>query len=336
MPRKRPGIIRRLLGWLGFHLIAFAASITVVPRPDVILVPSPLLSVGVLAWLLGCFRGSRFIYNVQELYPDLAVKLGVLRNPAVIGVLRFLEKFVYAKAAAVTVIGYGMRHQVVHKGVPEAKVHLIPNFVDTDDLQPLSKHNRFSISHGVTDCFVVSYAGNMGLAQGLETLLETAHILQDERNIRFMFIGGGVSRLFLEEEAEARGLSNTIFVPHQSYTLVPQIYGASDVCIVPMVEVISTDAVPSKVFRIMACSRPVLAITDPASDLARVVNEARAGVVVQPGSARAVADAILALFKSSETSRSMGENGRRYAVQNVSRQMITGRYVQLIEKIIAA
>jgi colanic acid biosynthesis glycosyl transferase WcaI len=328
--RKRGGFAGRMLGWLRFHVLGFVAALVAVPRPGVVLVPSPLLTAGVLGWLVARLRRAAFVYNVQELYPEFAVKVGQLKNPLVIRMLLALERFVYRRAAAVTVIGEGMRRAVVSKGVPAARVHLIPNFVDTAELAPRERDNAFRREVGLGDAFVVSYAGNMGYAQGLDALLEAAALLRGERDIVVLFVGGGVLRESLMREAEARGLSNVRFVPHQPYARVPEIYAASDACVVAMIGGMAAEAVPSKFLRIMACGRPVLAMTDPASDLAREVNEAGAGIVVAADRPDQIASAIRALRDDPARCRAAAAAGRRAAETRYARPIVTARYAALL------
>lgn len=320
----------RLSGWLRFHVLGLIAALRLGRRPDVIIVPSPLLSLGVVAWAIGIVTGARYVYNVQELYPDLAVQLGKLRNPVLIGALRLLAQFVYRTAAAITVITPRMRSKLLARGVPESKLHYIPNFVDVDDLAPLDKANDFSREHGLAERFVVEYAGNMGHAQGLEVLLEAAAELRDDAGILFLFVGGGVGKDRLVEVAAGMRLPNVMFLPHQPYSRVPQIYAACDLAVVPLLASIEADAVPSKVYRIMACERPVLAIASPESDLAQIVGDAGAGIVVPPDPA-AIARAIreYSLLDPAARKRA-GRSGREYVLQTVARAKITAQYGRLV------
>ncbi len=331
MPRRREGVRSRLMGWLGFHAIGLYGALRFLERPDVIIIPSPLLSSAVVGWCLGVATGARYIYNVQELYPDLAIQLGKLRNPALIGLLRLLERFVYRTASAVTVISRGMEEKLLARGVGRGKLHYVPNFVDLDEIAPLGAENEFGREHGLSGAFVASYAGNMGHAQRLDVLLEAADLLRNERSIVFLLVGNGVAMEALKRTAAHRQLPNVKFVGHQPFARVPQIYAASTVSIVPLLETIGADAIPSKVYRIMAAARPVLVIAARDSELATIVRAAEAGVVVGPDPV-AVADAIRQLAAMGERGRTrLGEAGRAYALQHVARPIVTGRYAQLVE-----
>jgi len=334
MPKKGKNVLFRLSAWCGFHQVSMVAGMTVVPRPDVILAPSPPLTIGVCAWILGKYHRAPFIYNVQEIYPDIAVRLGALRNQWMIRTLQGLETFVYRKAARITVIAPRMHQRLLEKGVPPDKLEVIPNFVDIGDLSPQPKDNGFSRRHGIHDKFTVSYAGNIGPAQGLESFIEAAIQLRGEPGIHFMMMGDGILREPLKKRVDQLGLSNFTFLPQQPYSMMAQIYAASDVCLVPQAVETGCDAVPSKVYRIMACARPVLATTDPESDLAHLVVEAGCGVTVSPKTPSDLADVILKACRDQARWREMGLAGRTHVVKHYSRRAVTGRYHDLIQRVI--
>jgi len=335
MPHKGSNVFLRLLAWTGFHKLSTLVGLTIVSRPDIVIAPSPPLTIGVSAWIIGMLRGAPFIYNVQEIYPDIAIRLGALRNVMTIRFLYALERFVYKKAAIVTVIAPKMRQNLLLKRVPDDKVEVIPNFVDVADLYPLPKVNPFSQKYSIHDKFVVSYAGNYGVPQGLNTFLEAAHILRHDSDIRFMMIGDGMQREHLRHRIEALGLNDFLFLPHQPFSLVPHIYAASDANLVPQTHEAGFEAVPSKVYRIMACARAVIAVTDPSSDLAQLVNEARCGIVARPGSAQELARVIRWAYEHKKEWLEMGKAGHLHISQTYTRTAITERYDRLIRNILA-
>jgi colanic acid biosynthesis glycosyl transferase WcaI len=301
----------------------------------VVLVCSPPLTIGLSAWLIGLAHRAPFVYIVQELYPDIAVRLGVLRNRSLLRVLYALERFVYRRAARVTAIAPGMRRRLLEKGVPGEKAILIPNFVDTSRLAPLPKDNPFARERGLVDSFVVSYAGNMGLAQGLETLLDAARLLREEPGIRFLILGEGVLRDALQQRVRDEVLNNVLFLPHQPFERMAEVYGTSDLNLVPLAAEAGGDALPSKVYRILACARPILALADEGSDLAAFVRETGCGLVVPPARPRELAEALRAVARDGGA---LAERVReRYAavVAAYTRPEVTGRYRRLLEGLAA-
>lgn len=327
---------KRVVGWTLFHVVGFFVGWAVAPTRSVVIVPSPLLTAGLVGAVVARLRRGRLIYNVQELYPDLAVRTGRLTNPISKFLLYRIEHAVYTLASAVTAITPGMIRTIATKGVPKDKLSFVPNFVDTNFLCPQPKCNDFARRHGFHDAFVVSYAGNMGPTQGLEDLLEAADELSDCPSLRVVLVGDGPSQPALKALAATRHLTNVSFVPHQPYGLVPQIYGSSDLCIVPLLEGVEGDALPSKVLRIMACGRPVLAICDPKSDLAALVRDSGGGLIVGRRTRGAVAQAIRTAMENPARLKAMGEAGRQYVAEHFGRAAVTGEYSRLVQAVSSA
>jgi colanic acid biosynthesis glycosyl transferase WcaI len=333
IPRKGKNKLFRIVAWLGFHVTSTLAGISMRFKPDVILTPSPPLTIGVSAWLLGLWYNCPFIYNVQEIYPDLAVNLGVLRSTFIIKLLQKLEYFVYSKAKVLTPISESMANRILAKGVPKDKIRVIPNFVDTNDFHPLPKANKFSRQYGLHDKFVISYAGNMGKPQGLDTLLEAAHLLRHESRIHFLLMGDGSERVSLIEQAKRLQLPNITILPYQHHSLMVEAYATADASFVSQAPGTSSDGIPSKVYRIMACARPVIACTDTDSDLARLVTNVDGGVVVQSGDARSLSDAIWHAFIQRDAWLEKGLKARSSILQGYSRPIISTLYHELINEV---
>jgi colanic acid biosynthesis glycosyl transferase WcaI len=335
MPAGRDRLGRRIRGWVGFHLLGFLLALRGVPAPDVIIVPSPLLTAGAVAWAITKLRGGSYVYNVQELYPDLAIEMGRVRNPLLIGLLRSLERSVYSRSAAVVGISRRICERVLARGVPPEKVHLIPNFVDLNHLAPLPRDNDFAREHDLADAFVVSYAGNIGHAQGLETVLDAAELADMQVPPLYVLIGDGVLHGRIAGQIHDRRLTNVIRIAHQPYARIPEIYAASDVCLVPLLGQLSGSALPSKIFRVMACARPVIALCSPDSELAELVRAAGAGMVVPPGRPVLLAEAVMKLADDPELRIGMGRSGRAFVEREYTRAAVTQRYARLIERIVA-
>jgi len=332
MPKKGASVVLRALSWLLFHTLSTLLALTLT-RPHVVIAPSPPLTIGANAWLIGLLRRCPYIYNVQEIYPDAAIALGALHNPMLIRILYVLERFVYLRAARVTIIAPHMRARLIQKGTPPDKLNVIPNFVDADELAPLPKDNPFSRKYGVADKFVISYAGNMGPAQQLETFVEAAEHLKDEPRIRFMMMGDGILREKLHGLVIEKKLDNFIFLPYQPYSLMRQIYAASDLSLVPQAEGISDIAVPSKVYRIMACGRPVLAVAVRDSDLGDLLRTSGAGLLVTPGRPVELAAAVRAASHDPEHMTLMGEAGRSHVAARYTRQAVAAQYDKVIGEV---
>lgn len=330
MPAKGRNKIYRAVTWMWFHLVSTGVALVVGRKPSVVLAPSPPLTIGLCAWLVATLRGARFIYNVQEIYPDVAVNLGIIRNKAVIGVMKWIEAFVYRRARFITVISRRMCDNLERKGVPDHKLRLVPNFVDIGDFTPGEKDNPFARQYDLQRSFVIGYAGNMGKPQHLELLIEAAQLLRERQGIKLLMMGNGSEYSRLEDMA--KGLSNVRFIPQQPYTLMPLAYAAMDVCYVPQAPGTSADGIPSKVYRILSAARPVLAYTDDHSDVAALVREARAGVVVTESKASALAEAISSLADAGTQCAVMGKRGREFVQQRYERHVVSSAYNELVNQ----
>jgi colanic acid biosynthesis glycosyl transferase WcaI len=334
MPRKGKQKLYRMLTWVSFHIISTLVGIVSVPRPQIILCPSPPLTIGLSAWFLARFHRARFIYNVQEIYPDVAINLEAVRNQWVINRLYWLEQFVYGKAARMSVISLRMKNKLMQKGVPEGKLALIPNFVDVKDFSPLARDNEFSRKHGFSDKFLVSYAGNMGRPQHLETLVLAAAELRKQTAIHFLFMGEGTETEALRQLAASLRLENVTFLGQQPYSLMPLAYAAIDASYVPQAIGTSADGVPSKVYRIMASARPVIACTDPDSDLANLISDAKCGYVITSHDPVKLGQAIACAAADADAWRLLGANGREHVMEHYERSRVVDRYDSLISEVL--
>jgi colanic acid biosynthesis glycosyl transferase WcaI len=192
---KGKKIFARVMDYLTFHVMSTLSSLVLGGAYDVVLAPSPPLTTGLFAAFLAMLRSAPLIYNVQEIYPDIAVSMGLLRNRLLIRILEGLERFIYRRAHTVVVISDKFRDRLLEKGVPERKIHVIPNFVDVEFIQPAPRGNAFAAEHGLEDRFVVLYAGNIGLTQDFETMLAAAKKLEALKDVCFLVVGDGASPL---------------------------------------------------------------------------------------------------------------------------------------------
>lgn len=333
IPVKGSRVGARLLDYLRFHAISTAAGLTVARDYDVILAPSPPLTIGLSAWILSLLRRVPFIYNVQEIYPDVAVSLGLLRSRPLIKLLEGLERFIYGRSTHISVISEWFRRRLQAKGVPADKLVVIPNFVDTDFMQPGPRLNPFSRTHRLDGKFVVLYAGNIGLTQGFETILAAADHLADQPAVQFVIVGDGTRRDWLAGQLAAQPRPNVTLLPYQPRSLVPHIYASSHLCLVPLKRGTAQETFPSKIYTIMAAGRPVIASADPDSELAWVVEAANCGWAVPPDEAAALAQAVRHAYQDQSTLRQKGQNGRHYVTAHHSRRAVALQYHALVQRL---
>lgn len=330
-PGKK-SMVNRLVSYVSFNALAAITATFSRAQWDVILCPNGSFFTGLTAWLVGKVKGVPFIYNVQDLYPDVPIRAGQLRNPQAIATLRAIERFMYRKAAYITVIAPSIRDNLVSKGVPSEKISIIPNFVDTDFIRPLPKANSFGHQHGLSDKFVITHAGNLGYVYDLDTMLNAASLLSSQKDILFLIVGNGVAKAELEKKAHESKLENVQFMPFQPHESLPWLRAASDVQVSLYKNGAAIDSFPSKVYEIMASGRPLLASSDDESGVERLVKTAECGLCVRPGDAKNLAEAILNLYRNPSLRETMGQRGRRYAEENHSKHAIVARYHDLLHR----
>lgn len=332
MPNKNCSKWLRVISWLIFHGFSTVVGLCIRFKPDVIFVPSPPLSMGVNAYVLGGLLGAKYIYNVQELYPDIAVNLGIVRNRVVIRLLSAAERFIYNHAAAVTTITDSIDNKVRQRCRQPSAVHMVPNFVDLTEIIEVERNNAFSKMYHIADSFVVTYAGNLGVPQNLMMLVEMAVLLKDRRNIVFMIIGDGSEKDRLMSIVQEKELPNIHVVDYQPISMMPCIYATTDVFYVGQQPEAHADGIPSKIYRIFGNKKPILAVTAGDSDLANCIRQAKGGVIVTDNDPGALADTVVSLSESPERVRKYGNNGYAY-VQKFSRTSVSRSYDQLIRSV---
>ena len=331
--KDKANLVQRVLGYGSFHVLSLLRML-ILPRHDILLVPSPPLSNGVIANIFRRFKGTPFIYNVQDIWPDVIVRAGMVKNESTIRRLERMEAYVYRHASHMTVLSDGFRQNLLNKGVPPEKITVIPNFVDSEFITPQMKDNVFSRELGLQDKFVVLFAGNMGFSQGLETVLDAAEVLQANENIQFLMIGNGAGRSSAEEYLSALRLRNVRFLPYQQREMLPYIYGAADVCVVPLRRGFAAESVPSKLFTIMGASKPAIAAVDRGSETWDLLERTRAGICVEPENPTDLAEAILHYYRAPDARRIAGENGRKCVEREFCPKVIADRYLEVMHSLV--
>jgi colanic acid biosynthesis glycosyl transferase WcaI len=331
-------MVGRALWQFGGAWALFLAGLGL-PKADAAIVYSPPLPLGLTAWGLKKLQGLPFILNVQDLFPQSIIDLGLLRNRWLIRFFEEMERFVYRRANIITVHSEGNREHVMRKldkGQAE-KVKVIPNWVDVHFIQPGPRMNWFREAHGLGDAFVVSFAGVLGYSQDLDVVLDAARILEDggwRSEILFLIVGDGVERPRLEAKARQMGLNNVRFLPMQPREKYPAVLHASDIGLATLHAEVRTPVVPSKILSIMAAGRPVVAAMNLDGDGPRLIAEARCGLCVPPEDPRALAEAILQLYHDASLREELGRNGRRYVEKYLSLEACVERYEQLLRQVI--
>jgi glycosyltransferase involved in cell wall biosynthesis len=277
---------------------------------------------------MGIFWRAPFIFNVADLWPDVIVDGGFMRDGWIIRCLRRLEQWSYRRAAHVNAVTDSMLRTLREKkSVPGEKLLFLPNGVDTRKFCPSLPDKHLNEKFGLTGKQVVLWAGTLGYAHGLDKVLEAAKLLQGEKTIHFLFVGDGSARQDLLRLLQDLRLTNVTFCDPVSLEEVPAYYsisfcGLSSLIDIPLFE----GARPSKLFPVLASGKPLLFVGKGES--ARLIESAQAGLVVSPGDPAALAEAILHLARNPALCASLGENGRRFAEDHLDWSFLVSRWLR--------
>ncbi|WP_437821408.1 glycosyltransferase family 4 protein [Sorangium sp. So ce1078] len=324
--------LRRTLNYASFAASTAVLGPALSGRADVAWVHNPPPSLAVAASWLAALRGIPWVYEVQDLWPETAVASGMLGNPHVLAGIDRVNRALYRRAASLIVISPGLVRALSRKGVPADKVHLIPNWADDRIYQPVEPDPQLAAEHGLTGRFVVLFAGNMGAAQALSSVLDAAALLRDLDDVRFVMVGDGIDAPTLRRETEARALSNVVFIGQQPHERMPHLFALADVLLShlrrdPRFEI----TIPSKIPAYMAAARPVL--LGAGGDPADLIRDSGAGLVCEPEDPAALAGAVRRLRgMTPEARRAMGEAGRRYFLRWFTRDALVTRYEEVFAR----
>ena len=321
---------KRILNFASFALVASLLGPWLAGRPDVIHVYHPPGTIGLPAWFLSRLWRVPFTYEIQDMWPETLRATGMVNSERILAVMGSFAKWTYARAAAIRVISPGFRANLLGKGVPAAKIHVISNWIDTDTNCPVKPDQELAQRLGLTGRFNVMFAGTIGLAQGLESVLECASLLQDLPDVQFVLVGDGVALPQLQETARLRDLRSVRFLGRYPSDAMPGIYALADVLLIhlrddPLFRI----TIPHKVYDYLASGRPILAAV--AGDVADVVLSAQAGLACLPGNPQEMADAVRHFYCMPLADRQiMGDNGRRAACELYTRENLVSELANML------
>lgn len=325
------------------NLVTYSVSAclraTFVRRPDIVVAETdPFFLPLVGRWL--CWRyGCRFVAYLQDVYPDVAVAVGKVREGWLTRLLRSLLVAAYQAADRVVVLSRDMAERCARNGVDDDRLELVRNWVDVDAVRPVPvEQNSFRARHQLEGKFVVMYSGNMGVAHLLSPILEAAERLRDRDDIHFVLVGEGAQKQLLQDEATARNLTNICFLPYQPRGELADSLSAADVHVISMRDEVRGCVMPSKLYGILAVGRPIVALCPSDCELADVVREHRLGKVCEAventDDCAAFAGAIEELANMPAETRASGVRARELAVSEYHRRCQTERFRRVLRSVV--
>ena len=326
-PTRSKRILFRLLNYLSFVVSAAIIGSFALPVADVLIVESPPLFLSITGWWLSHLKSARMILNVSDLYPETAISLGLLQQAWLQKLFYWFEAWSYSVSSLVTGQTGGIVNSV-RRRFPNKTVYWLPNGVDLEQF-PI-KEKQQAQNH---DKFIIGYAGILGYAQDLDTVLEAARLLQEQTDIQFHFYGDGPLHDSFGEKADELGLENVEILGHRSHEEIVSLMQTWDVGFVPLADVpLMAGALPSKMFEMMGAGLPIL-LSAPQGEASALISRAKAGIWVEAGSPRTLADAIRGLRRDRKTCQQLGRNGMFYVAQHFDRSKIVENFISFLTRV---
>jgi glycosyltransferase involved in cell wall biosynthesis len=329
------GRVRRGLNFLSYMAAAGAAGSALRPRADVVIATSPQFFAGWAGVPVSRAHGAPFVLEIRDIWPDSITAVGALKEGRVIRALEELERALYDAADHIVAVGEGYRQNMIRKGVPAAKVDVVTNGVDADLFTPRPADAALRERLGLKpDAFVVTFAGTIGMASGLDVALGAARRLKEQGrdDVAFLLIGDGAVRADLETQARVQGLDNVVFTGLVARAELPDYLASSDACLVHFrkQELFST-ILPSKFFEDAAMEKPILLGFE--GDARAMLNEADCGIAFEPGNHAELAAAAVRLAGDRAEGARLGANGRRYVLEHFERRRLAHEYLEILERV---
>jgi glycosyltransferase involved in cell wall biosynthesis len=330
------GFVKKTLSHLSFMLSTLLFSVPRLRGVDVIIVSSPTFFVVMTVCVAHWLWRRPYVFEVRDLWPGVFVELGVIRNRPLIVLLEALEMFLYRRASLVVVVTESFRETLIARGLPAEHVRVVTNGVDLELFKP-NTAGAASLRKqlGFDTQFMVLYIGAHGISHALSRILDVAAKFTHQADVSFVFVGDGAEKQRLSKDAEARGLDNVRFFPSQSRETMTSWYGAADVVLVPLRNIALFETfIPSKMFEILACERPI--IGSVRGEARRILEQSEAALVVDPEDVDAIAESIQVLRSDPRRRESLATKGRIYVRARYDRRALASEYLRLLKGVTEA
>ena len=319
------------------NFISFAAAcrrrILQIPTPDVVVFETDPFLLPFVADRLHRRTNAKMIGYLQDIYPDIAVALGKIKDRGWVKRLRSKLFEVYSRCHAMVVLSEDMKGLLTEGGVTPRQIEVIPNWADSESIRPIEGENRFRADNGFQDKFLVMYSGNLGLTQRLENFVLAAKELSRDPDIAFAFIGRGARKAELQKMVSELELSNVSFFDYQPRSELCQSLSAADLHLIPLTGALSQCLMPSKLYGVLAAGRPYLTNALPASDLNQITVQHDVGITVAPDNIPAIVSAISELKADPERQQRMCKNARRVAESVFTKDQSILQFRDLLQRL---
>lgn len=330
------GAVKRVLNYVSYFVKSLLAAMRL-PKPDVVIATSPQIFCGYVGVWYKRLRRVPLVMEIRDIWPESMFAVGANVPKIGIWMLEIIEKAMYRKCDKLVTVGQGYFDRLAEKGVPKEKMSIVMNGTDLAVYSPREKNMELLKKYGLDGKFVVSYIGTVGMACGLEVVLEAAEILgrkehKDRKEVVFVVVGDGAHRERLEEEAKKRGLANVVFTGRQPKSSMPDWVSSSDASLVHLKKTeLFTTVMPSKIFESAGCKRPIIMGVDGYAK--KLVMDAHAGLDMTPESADSLVECVEKLVGDPELCNQLGENAYNNIAKVHNRDKQAEDYINILQEI---
>jgi glycosyltransferase involved in cell wall biosynthesis len=325
-PSQEKKFFKRLLTYFSFVLTSLFGLIQA-GEYDLIIVHSPPLFTGISALMINFIKKTPFVFSVSDLWPQVVVDLGKVKNKLVIKASEWLEQLIYKKAWKIIAVSEGIHRAIVDKGIPEEKVTYLPNGVNVEVFSPRKKKKELVEKYNLENRRTFLYAGNFGYAFDVQSILKAAQILEKKgENISFLLVGNGPEKSELMRKAREMNLNNVHFIEPQPVDVISDYYALSTATLVPMKKSKFPERhKPARLYASMSCKKPIIYCGN--GEPVKMINEAKCGIVVEPENPWSLVEAILKLSRNPKLAEKLGENGREYVLKHYTWNYLISRWL---------
>ncbi len=333
-PAENQRRIRRTLSFISFMLSCILFSPFIKKKPTLVVASSPQIFTAFGGYILSRLFRVPFVMEVRDLWPQSISAVGAMKKSFLLNTVDYLVQHLYQHASAIVALTMSFKAEIVAQGVDEKKIFYVPNGISEDYLEsslPAQDLNDLRLEHGLADKFVVSYLGTIGMAHGLDTIIQAAQLTTDPR-VQFLIIGEGAHRRELAARLSELNLANITLLPKQPRSTIRSFLELSDVSLVLLKDLpLFETVIPSKLLEAMGCGKPV--ILGVRGESREILKLAQGGIAIPPEDSQALADAVAQLSADSALRQNLGSAAKAYTLANFNRKALARDFWQILQRI---
>lgn len=327
---NRNSYFGRIINYLTFLVSAFTAVILKKDYDCMLIVSNPPV-LPIIGYLINKLKGKPYIFLLHDIYPDIAVKVGAIKEGGLIfKIMSYINKKIFNSASKIVVLGKDMKQNLLDKNVSSENIEIITNWADRSKIFKSKKDNEFSRNEKINTTFNIVYTGNIGRFHDIETILESALKLKNNEEVKFIFVGDGYKKPLIEEYVKNNKLSNVKLMGYQYGETYNQLLNASDIFITTLDKGIEGLGVPSKTYSYLAAGKPIIAIMNSSSEIGSLVEENNLGVRVDSGDSDKIVKFILNISKDETIYKDIESNIEKIFENSYERKIVTKKFYELI------